>query len=268
MKTRTTTLLLLAFLPLLTAPTAQAEDPPKIKALLIAGGCCHDYTTQTRILTEGISARARVEWKIVRYTATERKTVIDVYKDENWGEGFDVVLHNECYGGVEDVEFVERIAKAHHAGLPGIVLHCSAHSYRAAQTDEWRKCMGVTSRSHEKHRPLEIKVVRKNHPILTDFPNPWPTPNGELYKIEKVWPNTKVLATAYGADTQKDHPIIWTNTFGKGRMFGTTLGHHNETMAHEVYLNMVTRGLLWACGRLRDDGEPADGYKPTKKARK
>ncbi len=48
---------------LATASTTFAEKP--IKALLITGGCCHDYAKQKDILTQGISARANVEWTII-----------------------------------------------------------------------------------------------------------------------------------------------------------------------------------------------------------
>src|SRR5213594_3971200 len=40
-----------------------AAEP--LKALLITGGCCHDYAAQKKTLTEGISARANVVWTIV-----------------------------------------------------------------------------------------------------------------------------------------------------------------------------------------------------------
>jgi type 1 glutamine amidotransferase len=32
-------------------------------------------------------------------------------------------------------------------------------------------------------------------------------------------------------------------------VFCTTIGHYNETMAEPAYLDMVTRGLLWAVKR-------------------
>ena len=38
--------------------------PPALKALLITGGCCHDYERQKSLLTEGISARAQPQWTI------------------------------------------------------------------------------------------------------------------------------------------------------------------------------------------------------------
>jgi type 1 glutamine amidotransferase len=42
--------------------------------------------------------------------------------------------------------------------------------------------------------------------------------------------------------------------YGKGRTFATTIGHHNETMREEAYLDLVARGLLWACDKLDEDG--------------
>src|SRR2546423_1352143 len=41
----------------------RAAEP--IKALMITGGCCHDYEQQKKILSEGISARANVTWTII-----------------------------------------------------------------------------------------------------------------------------------------------------------------------------------------------------------
>lgn len=237
--------------------------PPPIKALLITGGCCHDYPKQKFILAHNISKHARVEWKVVHANTTKRDVKVDIYKEKDWAKGYDVVVHNECFGSVDDVPFVEGIAKAHADGVGAVIIHCSVHSYRAAKTDEWRKMLGVTSTSHEKHRPVTVKTLKADHPIMKGFPKEWTTPNGELYKIEKLWPNTTPLAQAYGQDTKKDHVCIWTNQYGKGRVFGTTLGHHNETMSHENYIGLVTRGLLWAAGKLGDDGKPLKGYEAT-----
>lgn len=260
-------LLLIALLGYVFVSTARvdAAETKPLRALLITGGCCHDYDNQKYILPQGISARANVEWTVVHQGGDKRDVKIDIYKQPDWAKGFDVVVHNECFGGVTDVDFVNQIAKVHHAGVPAVMIHCSLHSYRGAETDAWRELLGVSSFSHEKHRPLEVKNLKADHPIMRGFPQVWNTPNGELYKIEKIWPNATPLAQAYGVDTGQDHVCIWTNTYGKARVFGTSLGHHNETMKHEVYLNLVSRGLLWATGKLGDDGEPLPGYAGTGK---
>lgn len=249
---------------LVTAGTSllAAEPPKPLHALLVTGGCCHDYETQKKLLSEGISKRANVRFTVVHEGGDTRTHRTSIYEKPNWWQGYDVVVHNECFGQVADNAFVEGIAAAHKAGVPAVMLHCSSHSYRAATTDEWRMAVGITSRSHEKNRDLEVKTVKADHPIMKGFPATWNNPADELYKNEKVWPNVIPLAQAYGVETKQDHIVVWANTYGNGRVFATTLGHGNGTMGNPVYLDLVTRGLLWSCDKLKEDGLPKEGYGP------
>jgi type 1 glutamine amidotransferase len=248
-------------------PRAAAADEPKPKplhALMVCGGCCHDYDHQKVILSEGISARANVEWTIVEENAPkgqdERKHRVSIYEKPDWWKGYDIIVHNECFGFVDDNKFIENIAAAQKAGVPAVMLHCSTHSYRSGTTDEWRKDVGITSHSHEKRRDLTIQNIAPENPVMKGFPAKWLDKEDELYKNEKLWPNVVPLARAYGEETKQEHVVIWLNTYEGARVFNTTLGHSNETMQSPEYLGLVTRGLLWACGKLKDDGTPADGY--------
>jgi type 1 glutamine amidotransferase len=261
--------LTLGYASVFTSSRAAVNKPKPLRALMVCGGCCHDYTNQKKILSEGISAQANVEWTIVQEAAPkggdERNHRVSIYEKPDWWKGYDVVVHNECFGAVGDNAFIEGITAAHKAGVPAVFLHCSSHSYRAGTTDEWRKCVGITSRSHEKNRDLNVKVIKADHPVMKGFPAEWLDPKDELYKNEFVWPNCVPLAKAYGEDTKQDHNVIWVSTYEDARVFTTTLGHNNSTMAAPEFLGLVTRGLLWACGKLNDDGIPADGYGPAGK---
>ena len=55
-------------------PAEGARKP--IKALLVTGGCCHDYERQKVILSRGISARADVVWTIVHQGGNTTDTMI------------------------------------------------------------------------------------------------------------------------------------------------------------------------------------------------
>jgi hypothetical protein len=236
-----------------------------IRALMITGGCCHDYENQKAILSEGISKRANVTWTILHEGGTSGDHKVSIYHKKDWAKGYDVVLHNECFGKLTDVPFIENIAKAHKDGTPAVVIHCALHSYRHAKTDEWRKVLGVKSMRHQQKGPVDVVTMKPKHPVMKDFPKPWTTPNGELYEILEVYPGCTPLGLAFGSRTDKDHTCIWVNQYGKGRTFGTSLGHHNETMDNEAYLGLVTRGLLWACEKLGEDGKPKPGYEAKKK---
>ena len=77
-----------------TASATGAEQKP-IRALLVTGGCCHDYARQKLILARGISARANVVWTIAHQGGTATDSQIPLYQDPKWSQGFDVVHHNE-----------------------------------------------------------------------------------------------------------------------------------------------------------------------------
>lgn len=243
---------------------AQADEAKPLKVLMVTGGCCHDYDMQKMILQAGISERANVEFTVIHEEGPEGKKDrthrISIYEKEDWAKGYDVVLHNECFGGVTDVAFVERIAKPHFDGVPAVMLHCSAHSYRMAATDAWRHAIGQKSMSHEKNRDLLVKNIAPEHPVMKGFPMEWLDKADELYKNEILYPGFVPLAKAYGEDTKKEHNLIWVNTSGKGKVFGTTMGHNNSTMEEPVFLDLVARGLLWACDKLDENGKPKPGY--------
>jgi uncharacterized protein len=253
------------------------EAAKPIKALLITGGNAHDYKAQAKLVPDGISARANVEWTVEHPVKDGKEvpgnTVIDIYKKPDWCKGFDVVVHNECYAEVADKAAVEAIVKAHlDAGVPAIVIHGSLHAYRSADkvTDEWRKLLGVTSTYHERGgRTLEIKVAKADHPIMVGIPATWKQVNEELYVITKQWPECIPLAVSTaqdGKDAGKDQPVVWVNTYNKVRVFGTSLGHPNTTFKDATYLDVLTRGLLWTCDKLDEKGQPKPGYGPVKKA--
>ena len=226
-----------------------AAGPKPIRALLITGGCCHDYARQKKILTEGTAARINIEWTIAHQGGSTTDTKIPVYVDPKWAEGYDIVVHNECFAGVVDPTWTERILAPHKAGLPAIVVHCAMHCYRD-RTDEWFEFLGVTSHRHGSHFPFDVVNKKSDHPIMEGFGEKWTTPKGELYVIEKVWPNTTPLATAFHQETKKDEPCIWTNLYqGKTRVVGTTVGHYNEEMEDPVFLNYLSRSILWACDK-------------------
>ena len=241
----------------IVASDSSAADP--IKALLVTGGSSHDYDAQKKTLTEGLGRRVNIAWTVVD-GGRDRANPEGLY-EPGWADGYDVIVHNECFGGVVDDAFIEGIVKAHRQGTPGIFIHCSMHSYRNAKSgaQAWRELIGVTSKRHERGKRQLVAVPIEEHPTLAKFPKAWHTPTGELYVIEEIWPNTQPIVTAYSIEQKQEMPVVWLNKLGKAKVFGTTLGHHNEMIAADVWLDTVARGMLWTLDRLPADGSiPAD----------
>ncbi len=234
-------------------PVAQSQDKQQsIRALLITGGCCHNYKYQSKALLEGVAKEAEVEWKVVNEGGSGTRAQISLYDDPNWAFSFDVVVHNECFANTTDEKYIRKITKVHKAGVPAVVIHCAMHTYRAAKNDEWRKFLGVTSRRHDHQSRYPVKKVAPKHPILKGMPDKWITPKDELYIIEKMWPSAKALATSKSERDGKEHVVVWTNQYGKAKIFGTTYGHSDATFDDPVFQKMIAKGLLWVAGKLKD----------------
>jgi type 1 glutamine amidotransferase len=229
-----------------------AETGKPLRALLVTGGCCHNYTLQSRELTNAIAKHGSVEWTIVDEGGKGTRAQIPLYSKPDWAQGYDVVVHNECFADTTDTNYIRSITSAHKAGMPAVVIHCAMHTYRAADIDDWRELLGVTSRRHDHQSRYAVKKVAPEHPVVKGIPDDWKTPMDELYVIDKLWPNAKALATSVSERDGKTYPVIWINQYGKARVFGTTYGHSDATFQDAVFLDYVSRGVLWAAGRLKD----------------
>jgi glucose/arabinose dehydrogenase/type 1 glutamine amidotransferase/HEAT repeat protein len=239
-------------------PGAMAQGPPKpIQALLVLGGCCHDYAHQKDILTRGISRRAHVEWTIAYDPDTTTRHRNPIYDNPDWAKGFDVIVHDECSSDVNDKASIDTILKPHRDGLPGVVLHCAMHCYR---TDGWNRRIatpwmqftGLISTGHGPQRPIAVTYVDRDSPITKPLGD-WTTVNEELYNnaAGKLEPTAHALAR--GKQGRVETIVTWTNKYnGATKVFGTTLGHNSATVADPRYLDLVTRGLLWAVDKLDD----------------
>jgi type 1 glutamine amidotransferase len=242
-------------------------DGPAVKplrALLVLGGCCHDYKTQKDILVQGISERARVEIA-VSYDPDRTTTHLNpIYEKPDWAAEYDVIIHDECSSDVKDLAVIDRILAPHRHGLPAVVLHCGMHSYRSEgfpNVTPWFEFTGLQSTRHGPQKPIDVSFVAADTPITHGLAN-WKTINEELYNNSAG----KLLSTAIplarghqtykgtdGKETTDNYVVVWANLYrGTTKVFATTLGHNNQTVADPRYLDLVTRGLLWSCGKLDD----------------
>lgn len=236
--------------------SAEKPLPKPLRALLIAGGCCHDYAAQKDILKKGLEARANVTVDVIYTADKSTKARFDIYDNPDWAKGYDIVIHDECSADVKELPYFHNILNAHKT-IPAMNLHCAMHCYRIG-TDEWFKFVGIHSTGHGPQEPIAIDFVNQDHPVSKGLEN-WTTIKEELYNNINIFPSATPLAKGLQMVKQKDGTmkamesvVVWVNEYEKTRVFSTTIGHNNATVGDDRYLNMLTRGLLWACGKLDD----------------
>jgi len=233
----------------------RAETRP-LHVLLVAGGCCHDYAKQHAILSKGIQARANVVVDVVLSEDKGTAPRFPMYEKADWAKGYDVVIHDECAAsiGKADMDYVHHIIDAHKNGVPAVNLHCAMHCYRTG-TDDWFKYLGLQSAAHNWQKPIALDFVDQGHPITKGMAN-WTTIQEELYNNINLFGahplamGTQQQKQANGSLKDQTYVVAWTNDFNGTRIFSTTIGHNNETVGDARYLDLVTRGLLWAADKL------------------
>jgi uncharacterized protein len=107
---------------------------------------------------------------------------------------------------------------------------------------------------HGSQHAFLITVRNREHPITRGMPASWMHTQDELYQgmrgpIEHV----HLLATAFadkkkgGKGSSNEHePMIWTVTYGKGRVFHTPMGHDLPGMRCIGFITTLQRGTEWA----------------------
>ncbi|WP_233215059.1 ThuA domain-containing protein [Rhodopirellula bahusiensis] len=261
---------------------ASAETKP-LQVLLVAGGCCHDYASQTKLLKEGLEERLDAKVTVVLSDNTSTRARFDIYESDDWADGYDVVIHDECSADVIEKPYVNRILKQHLDGVPAVNLHCAMHSYRwddfrkpvedGADNAGWYEMLGLQSTGHGPKFPIDVKHMSQ-HPITAGMED-WTTINEELYNNVRVFdgasaliqgvqetpPNKRQLKQNPNAKAKEATAVVaWTNEYGpnKTRIFSTSLGHQNETVADARYMDLVSRGVLWAAGQLDETTASAE----------
>jgi len=127
------------------------------------------------------------------------------------------------------------------------------------QNTEWQFITGGQWVSHPGGDGVEytVNITAKSNPIvegLEDFPVA-----SEHYYLH-IDPSIEVLATTrfplisyyHLSNKPVDMPVVWTKYWGNGRVFYTSLGHHDDVFdkspsAQEI----MRRGMLWAAAGKR-----------------
>jgi len=261
--------------------TLQAEEARPLRVLMVSGGGWHDYPAQREILETGLKARLNVTVDHVFYDLPpeddKEKPALPIFDNPAYGDGYDVIIHNECAAGISDPKALEAVLAPHRKGIPAVNLHCAMHSYRsgdwrqpvakAAANAQWFAFTGMQSTGHGPQAPIVLSRA-SNAPVLKGL-EMWTTPNEELYNNLTDF-GIIPLITGTQPDMTDDHwrgktfTVAWLHTYGpqQARVFSTTLAHNEDSMRDTHYLDLVARGLAWAVGELGDDGAVSERLCP------
>jgi type 1 glutamine amidotransferase len=241
---------LIASCTLALARPGQNDGP--VKVLIITGDHGHAWKDITERLSEFLGSGGKIK---VDVTTAPSKDLTD----ENLSK-YDVLLLNykDTPKGAPESRWSdankEAFLKAVRVGKGLVVFHHASSAFIKPNWDEFEKAIAGGWRSQGFHGPKHVFTVKKTqakHPISDGMPSEFEHKIDELYQNSVMVPESIVLATAYSdpnkpRGTGKDEPVIWVNSYGKGRVYENVLGHDVEAMSDPQFQEWMRRGVIWA----------------------
>jgi type 1 glutamine amidotransferase len=251
----------------LSVQPATAAD--KLKALIIDGQNNHNWRATTPILQAALESSGRFTVDVAT-SPPEHQSLADFKPDFS---KYSVIVLN--YNG-DDWSAATKAAFEDYVKNGGGVVSVHAADNSFSHWVEFNKMIGVGGwggrnqdsgpmirwrdgkqvldvggpggrGTHGSFFSWDVEVRNPDHPITKGLPLKWLHTRDELYSmLAGPAENVTVLATANSDVTRQAEPILMTISYGKGRVFHTTMGHDVESMRDVGFVTTLNRGAEWA----------------------
>lgn len=224
------------------AAVSKADETPR-QILLVTGQDYpgHHWRETAPVLAKDIGEDARM-----RVTVTEDPKTLSTPDLARYDA---VVLHFMNWElpdpGTEARDNLKRFVEE---GKGIVIVHFACGAFQ-----DWPEFRALAGRSYDpKLRPhdpfgaFQVQITAKEHPIMRGM-NPFETTD-ELYTCLAGDRPIEVLATARSKVDGKDYPMAFVQTYGKGRVFHSPLGHDAPSLANPPVAELFRRATAWAAG--------------------
>ncbi len=202
----------------------------KVKVLQFSGGEIHNWKGVGAASNDAL--KESDEFEVTRVDEDLNILASDKLKE------YDVIVFFYTVGEITDAQF-NGISNFIKSGKGFVGIHSAADSFR--NSPDWRAFIGGHFVTHPHFRQYQVSVLDDKHPITEGIDEFMVT--DEQY-ITDYDPRVNVLAT--GLYKGVAYPVVWTKSWGKGRISYIALGHDEQPARHEMFKLLLKRSTKWA----------------------
>jgi putative membrane-bound dehydrogenase-like protein len=236
------TLLATSLASVLAANPAVAADaaiaPPALKLLFLGDNGHHRPADRFAQLAPPLAQR-KIELRYVDdpATALTKETLA----------GFDGLV---LYANLDQLAPAQEAALLEFvAGGKGFIpLHCASFCFR--NSPKFVELVGAQFQRHG-GEVFRVESADPAHPIMKGFGGFESWDETYVHTLHNERHRTVLEYRVQGAQAagRDREPWTWVRTHGKGRVFYTAWGHDQRTFGNPGFVNLVERGIRWACGQ-------------------
>ena len=255
-------------------PSLAADPKGPIRVLLIDGQNNHNWKETTPIMKKYFIDNGRFKVDVATSPPAGKKdemakfhpdlsnydVVVSNYNGESWSKELNNSLESKLKDGKIALVIVHAANNAfggwkEYNQMIGMGWRDAKFGKRLKLDDSGKEIIvdaGADSGSgHRYTGPFTVTVRDAEHPITKGMPREWLHNNDELYDnmrgpIENVHVLASALSQGDKRGTGAHEPMIWTVSYGKGRVFHTPMGHDANSMRCVGFEYTLLRGTEWA----------------------
>jgi len=232
----------------------------KIRVLILTGRNNHDWRSTTPYLRHVLDLTGKFDVRVTEEPGGLTEETLKPY---------DVLVANYC-GPRWSAQAEKAVEEFVRGGKGLVVVHAASYAFGETPVlgenmgrtgvfqqpwTQWGQMVGAVwsdadpKTGHAQRHAYEVKWQDARHPISAGLPAKFSI-SDELYHNFRMKPGVHVLASAFDSPTTggngKEQPLLWTNAYGKGRVFHTALGHDLDAMQAPGFTVTYARGVEWA----------------------
>jgi type 1 glutamine amidotransferase len=219
-----------------------ARKPAQIRALLITGDdvSAHPWREISETTREILVNSGKFDVKVC-----EDPWILE---SEAALKQYDVIVFTICSRRISEIsgQAQENLLNYVKDGKGFFVQHLATASF--PKWEEFGKLCGrkwvMGTSGHGPRSVFEAKVVDKEHPITAGLSN-FET-DDELYAKLQGTGDIHVLVEADSDWSKKIEPLVFTLSYGKGRVVQNAFGHDRKALMTPSVQKIITRGVEWA----------------------